>query len=105
MSARRSPHNDVTAPGAASPVSFSFGDSTDAMSFFDRFRKHCGMTSSESVDASLRQKLVELVLGLLQDKDGRVRVEDAISAAALMRLAINRLRLPGPWPGSFVVKS
>jgi hypothetical protein len=30
----------------------------------------------------LRQKLVELVLGILRDQGGRIRVEDAISAAA-----------------------
>ena len=52
------------------------------MSLFDNFRKDPGERSSESVDLPLRRKMVELVLGILRDKDGRIRVEDAISAAA-----------------------
>jgi len=52
------------------------------MKFFDRFRKDAGDQSTESVDAPMRKALVELVLGGIRDKDGRIRVEDAISAAA-----------------------
>jgi hypothetical protein len=59
----------------------SVGTSYDAMSFFDRFRGDSGARSPESVDLSLRQRLVELVLGILREQ-GRIRVEDAISAAA-----------------------
>jgi hypothetical protein len=40
------------------------------------------MNPSESVDADLRQKLVNLVLGYLRDPKGRIHVEDAVSAAA-----------------------
>ncbi|MEY2564835.1 MAG: hypothetical protein QOH88_3028 [Verrucomicrobiota bacterium] len=46
------------------------------MGLFDRFRR------LSDVDRPLRQKLVDLVLGLLRDKNGRIRAEDAISGAA-----------------------
>lgn len=46
------------------------------MGFFDRFRR------PTDVDQPLRQQLVDIVLGILRDRDGRIRVEDAISAAA-----------------------
>ena len=52
------------------------------MSFFDRFRKDSSKGPPDAVDSALRQKLVELVLGILRDQNGRIRVEDAISAAA-----------------------
>jgi len=52
------------------------------MSFFDRFRQDSRQEPQEAVDWALRQKLVELVLGILRDQNGRIRVEDAISAAA-----------------------
>lgn len=52
------------------------------MSFFDRFRRRAKDESPASVDAALRQQLVELILARLRDQDGRIRVEDAISAAA-----------------------
>lgn len=46
------------------------------MGLLDRFRRPA------DVDQPIRQKLVDLVLGALRDQNGRVRVEDAISAAA-----------------------
>ena len=46
------------------------------MGLFDRFRKPA------DVDQPIRQKLVDLVLGVLRDQNGRIHVEDAISAAA-----------------------
>jgi hypothetical protein len=46
------------------------------MGFLDRFRKPA------DIEQPMRQKLVELVLGILRDQNGRIRVEDAISAAA-----------------------
>lgn len=46
------------------------------MGLFDRFRRPA------DVDQPIRQKLVDLVLGALRDQNSRVRVEDAISAAA-----------------------
>jgi hypothetical protein len=49
------------------------------MGLFDRFRKS---TPVEVVEGPLRKKLVDLVLNALRDKDGRIRAEDAISAAA-----------------------
>jgi hypothetical protein len=52
------------------------------MSLFDRFRRESGERPPEVADQPLRQKLVELVLGILRDKNGRIRAEDAISAAA-----------------------
>jgi len=52
------------------------------MKFFDRFLKGASDQSTEPIDAPLRKALVDLVLGSLRDKDGRIRVEDAISAAA-----------------------
>lgn len=52
------------------------------MRFFDRFRQDSREKPQEAVDLALRQKLVELVLGVLRDQNGRIRVEDAISAAA-----------------------
>ncbi|MEI6082899.1 MAG: hypothetical protein WCS70_01210 [Verrucomicrobiota bacterium] len=52
------------------------------MSIFDSFRKGSGGKPSESIDSPLRQKLVDLILGILRDQNGRIRVEDAISAAA-----------------------
>jgi len=48
------------------------------MSFFDRFRKK----SAEPADAALRKQLADFVLGIMRDKDGRIRVEDVLSAAA-----------------------
>lgn len=52
------------------------------MSIFDHFRKKSGDEPAEAVDKALRQKLAELVLGALRDPNGRIRVEDAVSAAA-----------------------
>src|SRR6188474_606959 len=52
------------------------------MSLFDRFRKTPAKSSQEPVDSLIRQKLVDLVFAVLRDKDNRIRVEDAISAAA-----------------------
>src|SRR5436309_3263500 len=52
------------------------------MSFLDRLRKHSGERPAAAIDLTLRQKLVELVLDILRDQNGRIRVEDAISAAA-----------------------
>lgn len=52
------------------------------MRFFDRFRKNSSEETSEAVDSAIRKKLVDLVLGVLRDQNGRIRVEDAISAAA-----------------------
>ena len=46
------------------------------MGMFDRFRKPA------DVDQPIRQKLVELVLGVLRDQNGRIHAEDALSAAA-----------------------
>ncbi len=46
------------------------------MGLFDRFR------SPTDADQAIRKKLVELVLSVLRDKNGRVHVEDAISASA-----------------------
>lgn len=49
------------------------------MGLFDRFRR---TDAVELADAPIRKKLVELVLGILRDQNGRIRVEDAISASA-----------------------
>src|ERR1043166_1514671 len=49
------------------------------MSVFDRLRVP---TPTERIDGPLRKKLVEFILNMLRDKNGRIRVEDAISAAA-----------------------
>jgi hypothetical protein len=46
------------------------------MGLFDRFRRIADN------DQPIRQSLVGLVLGLLRDRNGRIRVEDAISVAA-----------------------
>ncbi len=46
------------------------------MGLFDRFRR------PTDVDQPIRQRLVDLVLAALRDQNGRIRVEDAISAAA-----------------------
>jgi len=46
------------------------------MGLFDRFRR------PPDIDQLIRQKLVDLVLGALRDQNGRIRAEDAISAAA-----------------------
>ena len=46
------------------------------MGLFERFRR------STDIDQPIRQKLVDLVLSALRDRDGRIRAEDAISAAA-----------------------
>jgi hypothetical protein len=58
------------------------GNIHDTMNFLNRFRKVSGQKPPEAADSALRQKLVELVLGILRDQNGRIRVEDAISAAA-----------------------
>jgi hypothetical protein len=52
------------------------------MGFFDSFRKRSGKRDPQSLDLALCQELVELVLGFVRGPDGRIRVEDAISAAA-----------------------
>jgi hypothetical protein len=52
------------------------------MKLFDRFLKGDAVQSAEPVDAPLRKALVDLVLASLRDKAGRIRVEDALSAAA-----------------------
>jgi|GEM_PF-1233389 len=46
------------------------------MGLLDRFRR------PNDVDQPIRQKLVDLVLDALRDENGRIRVEDTISAAA-----------------------
>ncbi len=46
------------------------------MGFFDRFRRPA------DADSVYRKAIVELVLGMLRDKNGRIHVEDAVSAAA-----------------------
>lgn len=46
------------------------------MGLFDRFRKPA------ELDGPIRSALVNLVMGVLRDKDGRIHVEDAISGAA-----------------------
>ena len=46
------------------------------MGLIDRFRRPA------DADQPFRQKLVDLVFGVLRDADGRIHVEDAISAAA-----------------------
>jgi hypothetical protein len=48
------------------------------MSLFDRFRQKTPPTT----DADLRERLSHLVLDLLRDQDGRIRVEDALSASS-----------------------
>ena len=48
------------------------------MGLFDRFRK------PTDVDQPLRKRLVDLVYTAVRDPDGRIHVEDAISAAATM---------------------
>ncbi|MBW4463442.1 MAG: hypothetical protein KME47_24855 [Nodosilinea sp. WJT8-NPBG4] len=52
------------------------------MSFFDFFHKNSSETAPEAVDHTSRQRLVEVVLGILRDESGRIAIEDAISAAA-----------------------
>ena len=52
------------------------------MSFFDLFRKRTAKSALEPADTVLRQQLVELVMGMLREPHGRIRAEDAISAAA-----------------------
>jgi hypothetical protein len=52
------------------------------MSLFDRLRKTPSEKTPEPAEAPLRKKLVDLVLGGLRDKNGRIHAEDAISAAA-----------------------
>lgn len=52
------------------------------MGFFDRFRRTPAGLQLTRDDSKMRHELVQLVTRVLQDKDGRVRAEDAISAAA-----------------------
>jgi len=54
------------------------------MSIFDRFRKKGTTSNSDATDPAIRKRLVDLVLAILRDADGRIRAEDAISAAAII---------------------
>ncbi|MDB6153155.1 MAG: hypothetical protein JWL90_1608 [Chthoniobacteraceae bacterium] len=72
----------MKAPAAPRLDAALFDANYGAMSFLDRFRKKPANQLLEPGDHSLRQNLVNLILGILTDKDGRIHAEDAISAAA-----------------------
>lgn len=63
------------------------------MGLFDRFKTK----PNEPSDAPLRKQLVDFVIGSLTSKDGRVRVEDAISASATI-VAERCIDLAGEYP-------
>lgn len=50
------------------------------MGLFDVFRKKSA--DPQSVDREMAQKIVDLVMKMLRDKDGRIHTEDAISGCA-----------------------
>jgi len=54
------------------------------MSLFDRFKKSPPSPSTAEENAALRDKLVNLVFSGVRSEDNRIRVEDAVGAAAVI---------------------
>ncbi|WP_035615196.1 hypothetical protein [Haloferula sp. BvORR071] len=54
------------------------------MSLFDRFKKSPPAPSTAEENAALRDKLVNLVFSGVRSEDNRIRVEDAVGAAAVI---------------------
>ncbi len=54
------------------------------MSLFDRFKKSPPTPSNAEENAALRDKLVNLIFSGVRSEDNRIRVEDAVGAAAVI---------------------